>query len=177
MPLDVASDGGLLLGKSLMSGENGIDGFAEVFPADRKAAVGARVIELTAVHEAVGGVEKEKIGRAGGGVGFGDGLGFVVEIRKAEAAASGLRSQFVRGIARMRFDGIRAKRNRSKRGTLVALEQAGQGVLEMDHEGAVRTDEHHEEGTPFEIRAGNLVSGHDIAQGEIGRGRAEGQHG
>ena len=52
---------------------------------DRNAVAGAARVELAAIDEAEIGVEEEEVRGAGGVVGVGHGLRFVVEIGKDEA--------------------------------------------------------------------------------------------
>src|SRR5262249_1293285 len=79
-PFDVATDAGFLAGGSGLVGEDGVEGFAQIFPGHGLSIARAAVVELAAVDEAMVFVEEIKIWRAGGAIIFGDGLGGVVEV-------------------------------------------------------------------------------------------------
>ena len=89
-PLDVTAYGRALVGGNGLIGEDLIDSFAEIFAGDRDAVSRAARVELAAVDESKIGVEEKDVRSAGGFVGMGDGLRFVIEIRKAEAESFGL---------------------------------------------------------------------------------------
>ena len=71
-----------------------------------RAAFRPRVVELPAIDEPVVRAEEEEIRRAGGGVGFGDGLRFVEKDRKSQPLLLGKRGGRVRRILRILRDVI-----------------------------------------------------------------------
>ena len=82
LPLDVTADGRMLIRWDWLACENQFDGLAQVFAGDWNIAAGAARVELAAIDESEAGIEKIDVGRAGGLVGMGDGLRFVIKIRE-----------------------------------------------------------------------------------------------
>src|ERR1017187_9387472 len=78
LPLDVASDGGVLIFGDEAACENQINGSAQVFSGNRRIGARAAGVELAAIDEQKIGVEEKEIRCAGGFVRMGRFLGFVV---------------------------------------------------------------------------------------------------
>ena len=86
-----------------MSCEDRIEGGAEVCGVGG-AAAGVGVVELAAIGEFAVGAEEEEIGRAGGGVGYGDGLRFTEEDREIKACRACEFGDRVRRFSRVASD-------------------------------------------------------------------------
>jgi hypothetical protein len=68
LPLDTATDAGLLVAIDLFSGEHGLDGGAEITARDRLVVTGAAVIQLSAIHQTPISIKEIKVRRAGGAI-------------------------------------------------------------------------------------------------------------
>src|SRR5208282_4818198 len=82
LPLDVTAHAGLLVWRNRFSPQRGVKRGAQIFSGDRNAVARTTVIKLSAIDELATLVKKVNVRRAGGMVGFGDSLRFVVEIRE-----------------------------------------------------------------------------------------------
>ena len=80
LPLDVATHAGDLRFRRGPAFQHGLQRGAQVPACDRAAITGAAVIELPPVNQPAILAEKVKVRRAGGAIGFGDGLRFIVKI-------------------------------------------------------------------------------------------------
>src|SRR5664280_2129369 len=79
LPLDAAAQARELGLRHGHTGKDGVEGGAEIPPADRDIVAGARSVELATIDEPAVGVEQEEVRRAGGVVGLRHLLRLVVQ--------------------------------------------------------------------------------------------------
>jgi hypothetical protein len=158
-PFDAAAGAGALVGEGWESGDLSGEGGAEVFAGDGFLVAGAGAVELAGVGQAEGAVEEVKIGGAGGGVGFGDGLIRVEEVGEGPVVGGGERGHFVGGIGGVVFDVVGVDGDDTDASGIAFGGESGEGVGEMDDEGAVVADEHDEEA----IGAAGVIEGENGA--------------
>src|SRR5580704_839422 len=93
LPLDAAAYAGFLMGIDGLAGDHCIERRAQVFAGDGNAVPGAAVVELAAVYQLHAVVEEKEIRSAGGAIGAGDFLRFVIDVGEGEAQLAGLRGE------------------------------------------------------------------------------------
>jgi len=113
---------------------------------DRDAVAGAALVKLAAVNELHCTIEEVDIGSAGGLVGAGHLLGFVVEVGKAEAHGEGLLAEAFGAVVGVAFSVVAADGDDVDGAGGVVGSQLRQALFDVLDVGAVGADEEDEQG-------------------------------
>ena len=163
--------------RNRLSGENGVERIAQIFARDWDVISRPALIKLAAIDEFQIFIEEENIRRAGGAISLRDGLRFVVKIRKRVAGGFDFLFHFFRAVVGIIFRVIGIDGDNANSFRLVIAPELREFGANVFHIRTMIADEHHEQrGSIFEIVARNNIPIR-VRQFEIGRCRAERQHG
>jgi len=133
---------------------------------------------LAAVDELHYAIEEEDVGGAGGLVGAGYLLGFVVEVGKAEAEALGLLAEAFGAVVGVVFSVVAADGDDVDGLGDVVASQVRQAPFDVLDVGAVSADEEDEKRLlAAEVGEADGFAGDDVGEREVGGGGAEFEHG
>ncbi len=178
LPLDAAADARDLIFIHRFTGENGVNSDAEILAGHGNVIARAAAVQLATVDEFLSAIEQEEIGRAGGGVGSGDGLRFVVTVGEREAESVGLFPKTFRGIGWVGGSVVGRDGDDTHGLCRVVVADFGQFSLYMLYVGAMAADEHHQK-CLFAGVIGELdgLSRDNAGQFEGGCRRSQREHG
>ena len=176
-PFDVATDTGSLLGRNRLSGEQRIKGGAEIVAGDGRGFTGTTVVELPPVNEFVLVIKKENIRGAGGVVGFGHGLGFVIEIGKNIIGRPRFFLHFLGTVIGITPGIVAADGDDGHALALIIAGEFRQPHAQMLHIGTMIADKQNDERTCVIEMGERDDLAVRVRQGKIRRAGAERQHG
>jgi len=175
-PFDVAAKACFLHRCCRFACEQCVNRTTQVFARDLDGVARTTFIELASVHKVPVLIEEIKVRGASRPIGFGDGLGGVVEIREDVAGGLGLLSHICGAISRIISDVVGIDANDRNAARLIIageLRQAGADVLHV--RAMIAHENHHQPPGVPKIGERNHFTGR-IRKMEIRSLRSQGKH-
>src|SRR5258706_601596 len=176
LPFDVAAETRLLVRVDRFTGEQRVEGSAQILAGHRNSIARPALMELASLKKSLLAIEQKKIRRARSAIRLGNFLGFVVKIRKLISGGFGLDRHLVWTVGRVVRRVVRVNADQCDAPRQVIGCQLNQPLAKVLHIRAVIAHENDDKARrSVEIRQANYFAG-SIGKLKVRRRRSEREH-